>query len=140
MFGHHNPERDESLCRIERDSAIACLVMAVAALILQRGSLNGAVGVAGGGALMAFSYRALRAGVDAMVSRAASADGAALPSGGRVSVMWPILRFVLRYGMMGLAAWLLLVPLHAHPVGVVAGVSAPVVAMTIEAIRLLRRG
>ena len=37
------------------------------------------------------------------------------------------------------AAWLLLVPLRASPVGVVAGVTAPVVAVGIEAIRLQRR-
>jgi hypothetical protein len=140
VFGKRNPEGDASLRRIERDSAIACLVTAAAAVVVQRGGLSGALGVAGGGALMAFSYREIRAGVDAIVLRTAPADGAAPPSGGRVLAMWPILRFVLRYGVMGLGAWLLLVPLHAHPVGVVAGVSAPVVAMAIEAIRLLRRG
>jgi hypothetical protein len=140
VFGHYNTERDVSLRRIERDSAIACLVMAVAAVAAQHGGLSGALGVVGGGALMAFSYRALRAGVDAMMIRAPSADGATPPTRGRVGVTWPFLRFVLRYGVMGLAAWLLLVPLHAHPVGVVAGVTAPVVAMTIEAVRLQRRG
>jgi len=140
VFGRHNPERDVSLRRIERDSAMACLVMAAAAVVVQWGGLSGALGVVGGGALMAFSYRAIRAGVDSMVVRMTPADGAARPSGGRVSAAWPILRFVLRFGVTGLAGWLLLVPLRAHPVGVVVGVSTPVVAMAIEAIRLLRRG
>jgi hypothetical protein len=140
VFGNSTPERDLSLRRIERDSAIACVVMAVAALVLQRGAVRGALGVAGGGVLMAFSYRTIRAGVDAMVFRPAHPDGPAAPPGGQVVVRWPTLRFVVRHGVMGLVAWVLLVPLHADPVGVVAGVTAPVVAMTIEAFRLQRRG
>ena len=137
MRGHTLTEPDASLRRIERDSAIVCVLMAVGALILQRGGVGGALGVAGGGALMATSYRAIRAGVDAMVRGTVPAPGCPSPSGlarGR----WPVLRLILRYGVVGLAAWGLLVPLQAHPVGIVAGVTAPVVAMAIEAFRLQR--
>jgi hypothetical protein len=140
VFGNRNPESDVSLRRIERDSVVACVAMPARAVVFERGGLGGALGVAGGGALMAFSYRAIRAGVDAMVYRADLAGSAAPPPHGRSGVMWPTARFILRYAVVGMAAWVLLVPLHANPVGIIAGVTAPVVALAIEAVRLQRRG
>jgi hypothetical protein len=128
---------DPSLRRVERDAAIACGVMALAAILLQRGNPSGALGVLGGGAIMAVSYRAIRGGVDAMVARVLPQAGRA-PAPARTPV-WPILKFLLRYAIIGAAAWILLVTLHAHPVGVVAGVTAPVVALTLEAWRHQRR-
>jgi hypothetical protein len=138
-MGASRKEPDLSLRRVERDAAIACATMAVIALALQRGAVSGALGVAGGGALMAFSFRAIRGGVDAMVGRVAPAqgDGQARPQAGRIG--WAVLRFVLRYVVIGVAAWVLLAKLRAHPVGLIAGVTAPVVALTVEAVRLQRR-
>ncbi len=132
-------ESDLSLRRVERDAAIVCAVMAVAALAIQRGGTSGALGVIGGGALMAFSFRAIKGGVDALVRRLApaAADGASAEP--RASLMWPVTAFVLRYVIVGVVAWLLLAVLRAHPVGLIAGVTAPVVAITGEAIRLQRR-
>ncbi len=40
--------------------------------------------------------------------------------------------------MIGIAAWAVLVPLKAHPLGLFAGVSVPVLAIAIEAVRLAR--
>jgi hypothetical protein len=132
-------ERDLSLRHVERDSAIACAVMVVIALVIQRGGTSGALGVIGGGFIMAFSFRAIRRGVDAMVQRVAphNEGDAATTSRGRVG--WTVLTFALRYVFIGVVAWALLVPLHAHPVGMMAGVTAPVVALTLEAVRLQRR-
>jgi hypothetical protein len=134
-------ERDLSLRRVERDAAIACVAMAAIALALQRGGTSGALGVIGGGALMAFSFRTIRRGVDAMVQRVAPRPdqeaGAPVPGRGRVGLI--VLTFALRYVVIGVLAWALLVPLHAHPVGLIAGVTAPVVALTFEAVRLQRR-
>ncbi len=111
--------------------------MAAVALALQGGGISGAVGVLGGGLLMAFSYRAIRGGVDALVGRMAPAGGEA--AGTRTAISWTLLKFVGRYVVIAVAAWVLLARLRAHPVGVVAGVTAPIVAMTIEAVRLQRR-
>jgi len=44
-----------------------------------------------------------------------------------------------RYGVIALLAWVVLVPLRAHPLGVFAGVTAPVLAIGIEALRLAAR-
>jgi hypothetical protein len=132
-------EHDVSLRHVERDSAIACAVMVVVALVLQRGGTSGALGVIGGGFIMAFSFRAIRRGVDAMVHRVAPQAEGDAPAISRGRVGWAVLGFALRYVMIGVVAWALLVPLHAHPVGMIAGVTAPVVALTIEAVRLQRR-
>jgi hypothetical protein len=132
-------DSDLSLRRVERDAAIACAAMAVAALAIQRGAPGGAVGVVGGGALMAFSFRAIRGGVDAMVQRVAPRPGDAGPGPGAARIGWTLLRFVLRYAIIGVAAWALLTQVHAHPIGLIAGVTAPVIALSAEAVRLQRR-
>jgi hypothetical protein len=130
-------ERDTSLRHVERDAAIVCAIMSGLALVLQRGASSGALGVIGGGALMAVSFRAITGAVDAVVTRATSSpDAADAPSHARVG--FAVLGFVLRYIAIGLVAWALLVKLHAHPIGLFAGVTAPVIAIGIEAARLQR--
>jgi hypothetical protein len=113
--------------------------MAALAMALQRGRLSGALGVVGGGALMAFSYRTIRGSVDAIVGRIAPAAAPADAPRRAPSLVWPVTKLVLRYAVLGLAAWLLLVRLRAHPIGLMAGVTAPVLAVAVEAFRLQRR-
>ena len=132
-------EPDPSLRRIQRDAAIICGVLAIAALAIQRGRPDGALGVVAGGALMAFSYRAIKGGVDALVRKSAGAapvDESAYVSKGAVA--WALFKFIGRYAVIGLSAWAVLVPLRAHPIGLFAGVTVPVIAIGIEAVRLVR--
>ncbi len=134
-------ETDRSLRRVQRDAAIICGLMAASALIAQRGRADGVVGVLAGAALMALSYSAIKGSVDAVVHRtsARAADG---DVGGRVSgrgVVWATIKFIARYGLLALGAWLVLVPLHANPLGVFAGVSALVFAIALESVRLNRK-
>ena len=49
---------------------------------------------------------------------------------------WTLAKFIGRYLVIGAAAWAVLVPLRAHPLGLFAGVTAPVAAIAIEAVRL----
>ena len=58
------PERDASLRRVQRDSALFCVSAALAALALAGGRPQGALGVLAGGAMMAVSYAAIKGGVD----------------------------------------------------------------------------
>jgi hypothetical protein len=135
----HPPESDLSLRRVQRDSGIICAVAALAALVVERGRPDGALGVVAGAALMAFSYRAIEAGVSAIVRRAAATSEASpgkAVSRGRVA--WTLARFAGRYLVIGVGAWAVLVPLRAHPLGLVAGVTVPVVAIGVEALRLIR--
>ena len=122
------PEPDDSLRRVQRDAAIICVALAALAAVVMRGRPEGALGVLAGGALMAVSYAAIKGGVDAALKRRSSRAGA-----------WAAFRFISRYGVIAVLAWAILVPLHAHPLGVFAGVTAPVLAIGIEAVRLARR-
>ena len=133
-------EADPALRRVQRDCAIMTAVAAAFALAIQRGRLQGALGVLGGAGLMAFSYFAIKGGVSALLQRA-GADSRAEP-GGRASrgrVAWTLATFIGRYLVVGIAAWAVLVPLRAHPLGLFAGVTIPVLAIGIEAVRLARR-
>jgi hypothetical protein len=132
-------ETDPSLRRVQRDSAVMAVAAAALALVLQRGRPEGALGVLAGAGLMGVSYAAIRGGVTALSKRAAAAGHAA--PGERLSrgrLAWILARFIGRYLVIGVAAWALLVPLRAHPLGLFAGVTVPVVAIGIEAIRLVR--
>lgn len=130
-------ETDASLRRVERDAAIAAVVAAAAAMVIQRGRLDGALGVLAGASLMAFSYAAIKGGVTALVGRAADASGGeARRRVSKARLAWLAARFIGRYLVVGAAAWVVLVPLNAHPAGLFAGVTAPIVAIGIEAVRL----
>lgn len=133
-------ESDPSLRRVQRDSAVIALAAAAVALVMEGGRPQGALGVLAGAGLMAFSFAAIKGGVTALLHRAAAA-GHAEP-GDRppeVRVGGLLARFVGRYLVVGVVAWVVLVPLRAHPLGVFAGVTAPVLAIGIEAVRLNRR-
>ena len=147
-----SPEPDASLRRIQRDAAVICAAVAAVALAVMDGRPDGALGVLAGGALMAVSYWAIKGGVDAALRRAAEGTGQTGRGPGqegdaleqesrpvrRVPVGWAALTFIARYGVIAILAWAVLVPLEAHPLGVFAGVTAPVLAIGVEAIRLLR--
>ena len=133
-------DADASLRRVERDTVLMAVAAAAAALAIQRGRLDGALGVLAGAALMGFSYAAIKGGVTAITSRAASPAGGE-KAGSRVSkgrLAWLAARFIGRYLVVGLAAWAVLVPLRAHPVGLFVGVSVPIAAIGLEAVRLSR--
>jgi len=130
-------EADPSLRRVQRDSAIIAVAAAALALVIQRGRAEGAMGVLAGATLMGVSYTAIKGGVNALLHRAAAAAEAAPAA--RVSrgrVAWVLFKFIGRYLVIGVAAWAVLVPLRAHPVGLFAGVTVPVLAIAIEAVRL----
>jgi len=132
-------DADPSLRRIQRDSAVMAIGAAVLALVLQRGRPDGALGVLAGAALMGFSYRAIGGGVDAIVRKASGQKEAAPGTLGRKrGVVWALVTFIGRYLVIGLAGWVVLVPLHANPLSLFAGVSVPVLAIGIEAARLVR--
>ncbi len=125
-------EADPMLRRFERNQVIACLVLA--ALCAVAGRLDVALGVLGGGALMALSYRAIKGGVDAIVLTNPAEAG----SHKRRRRLALLARFVGRYALLALAAYVMLACLHTHPVGLLIGAASPVVAAAAEAVRVLR--
>jgi hypothetical protein len=116
-------EPDAFLRRFERTSLVACVAMAVGAVVVSGGDWWVGVAVVGGGVLAAISYAGVKAGVDAA-------------AGGRRA--WPLVKFFTRYGILALTAYVMLARLRLHPIGVLAGVSSPVIAAMAAAARVLR--
>lgn len=122
------------LLRLGRSAAIVLAVTAVAA-VASGGGLRALLGVAAGGAIVAVSYRGIRAGVDGMVA-ASAADAGTSPSG---SATWRLVKFLTRFAMLGAIAYVMMVRLRAHPGWTLAGASSIVAAAALEAIRGIGR-
>lgn len=145
-------ESDRLLKQFERDGVIACLTMAAIALAVGRGRPDGAAGVLAGGALAAVSYLAIKGGVDvvlAVVSRAAgragtgatAEDGTETESGPALTAgrrAWLALKFFGRYALLAVGAYVMLACFRVHPVGLLAGATAPFVAAAVQVMRSSR--
>jgi hypothetical protein len=141
---------DPLLGRVERTAVVACLLMAAIGLIVWGWRM--AVAVLGGGLISAVSYAGLAAGVTALTTAAARV-GAATASAGRAqdregapapsaaaqsrSGAKVLAKVVLRYALLGLLAYVMIARLRLHPVGLLAGVSSVVIAVGVEALRIL---
>ena len=142
------PEADLLLRRLERRAAIFCVLAAGVALAARRGAPDIALGVLGGGLLIGISYWAIRSSIDGLT---ALLPGAATPADGEPGAVTPdararqrtaarhVLRFVGRYLILGVLAYLMLVRLSLHPVGLIVGVSSIAAAAAAEAISSGRR-
>jgi hypothetical protein len=115
--------------RIFRDSAIACALLAVAALAVWPRSWAAAGGVMAGGALMGASAWAIHAAVDGVLG--AERKGKRGP--------WVLVKFFTRHAILAAAAYGIMVRLHLDPVGMLVGVSSLVLAAGVEVIRRLQR-
>jgi hypothetical protein len=119
------------IARVVRDSAIACVAIAILFLLFKR-NIAAPLGVIGGGVLIGGSFWAIRGTVDALV---------ALRSGGetgRISTAFTLVKFFTRHAIVALAAYGMMVRLHLDPMGLLAGVSSLGVAVGVEALRDLR--
>jgi hypothetical protein len=117
-------ERDPFLRRFERDAVLACAALASAALAWPGGGAWLAASVAGGGLLAATSYLFIKGGVDAV------ATGGTRPAA--------LVKYFTRYGILAVAAYVMLARLRLPPVGLLVGVSSLVVAAAVAAARSLR--
>jgi hypothetical protein len=122
------------LRRIERRSLAACAVLAgVAALVT--GGLAAPLGVAGGGLLVAISYRGIKGGLPALGGDGTGAPGdpgdGVTPRGRAAGLV----KFFTRYAILAAAAYLIMARLRLPPLAVVVGASSLVVAVTVEALR-----
>ena len=107
------------LARVARRTLVISAVMSAAALIL--GGLDAAAGVVGGAALAVMSLLLLKRGTARMAAPPGAAAG---PGVGLV---------LIRYALLGIAAYVMVAVVRLHPVGLLAGASAIVLAITFEA-------
>jgi hypothetical protein len=130
---------DRQLRRIERDTLVAGGVMALGALWLWPSQPGRAAGVAGGLALIASSYQGIRAGVNAAwppVPGPVAGHGAAGTAPSR-SGFW-FVKFFTRHAMLALGAYVMMARFEFDPVAMLAGVTAPAIAATVEFARTVR--
>jgi hypothetical protein len=112
---------EQTLGRIARNAVLISAVFTAGALML--GGLNAAVGVVGGAALTLMSFLMLKRGT------AGLADPASPPvSKGRVAAL-----VLLRYALLGFAAYVMIARLRLHPLGLLVGASSIVTAVAVEA-------
>ena len=126
-------DRDPALRRFELDALIVWGALTALALVVTRGRADAALGVAAGGALMAVSYLGIKSGAAVLV--AAVEGGRAR----RVALIVASLKFLGRFALLALAAYVILARLRMHPVGVLVGASVPVIAVATLVPRFLRR-
>ncbi len=117
--------------RLERDAWTACGLMVIGALAIAPGRPRVALGVLGGGLLMALSFRGIHAGVSGLGTP--SADG----TRGRPGPAVVLVKFFTRYVILAFAAYVMMARFGLDPIGMLAGVSSLGVAAGVEAARTL---
>jgi hypothetical protein len=123
-------DADAAVRRVERSAWYACAAMAATALALARGRPGPAVAVLAGGALIGIAYWSLKSGVRGLLDAA--------PPGRRTRAK-ALLAIVGRYALLGFLAYVMIARLRLHPLGLLAGASSFVAAVSIETLRLLIR-
>jgi hypothetical protein len=138
------------IARVARDTALACLAIALVFFLWKR-NLASPLGVLGGGLLIGLSFWAIRGTVDTLIAlqpglprqsggaaKAMEAEGAKAGETGRKSTAFALVKFFTRHAIVAVAAYGMMVRLHLDPLGLLAGVSSLGVAVGVEALRDLR--
>ena len=118
---------DQTLARIARNAVIISAVFTAGALIL--GGLNAAVGVLGGASLTLMSFLLLKRGTE----RLADPDAPPVTKGRAIVFV------LLRYALLGFAAYVMIARLRLHPLGLLVGASSIVTAVAAEAASVMSR-
>jgi hypothetical protein len=151
-------DADPFIRRLERDAVIWAVLATAAALAIRPDQPGLAAGVAGGGILALTSLWAIRASVDALLSRIVPATAAGPPDepegesdakgtparagpepAGKPAGIGLAVKLAGRYALLGLGAYVMIVRLRLHAIGVLIGASSLVAAASFEAVRVLRR-
>lgn len=146
---------DRWLRRLERDTLIVGAVMTAAAVALWPDRPARAAGVVGGVALIALSYTAIVAGVSGLWAGAAAGpspventpeiagpepDAAppaeAVPA--RRAAPRGFVKFFTRHAILAVGAYVMIARFEFDPMAMLAGVTAPALAATVEVVRTVR--
>ncbi|OFW36631.1 MAG: hypothetical protein A3J29_24020 [Acidobacteria bacterium RIFCSPLOWO2_12_FULL_67_14b] len=114
--------------RIVRDTAIICVLSAMAAALWRR-DLAAPLGVLGGGLLIGLTFWAIRGSVDAWIGVRSGGET------GRKRARFQLVKFFTRHGIVALAAYGMMMRLHVNPVAMLVGVSSLGAAVAVEAVR-----
>ena len=124
-------EPDAVLRRVERTAIGICGSMAIAAWALARAPWPAAA-VLAGGLLVGTSYWSIKSSLSGLIVGEAARGEHARASRGRIA-----LQLAGRYALLAFMAYVMIVRLRLHPLGLLAGASSIVAAVTVEAVRVL---
>ncbi len=127
-------ESDPTLRAVERNSLITGVVISMAALLVPPRP-HVALGAAAGAALAFFSYWSLKRGVSMLA--ALMVNDPATSEKQRPHTGRELRNLVFRYALLALLAYVMIARLRLHPLGLLAGASSVVAAVSVEAVRLL---
>jgi len=122
---------DDLLARLRRNALIACGLIALVALAVDPHRPAAALGVLGGGVLVAISYVAVAFTIDTFMPPARRNIAA---KRGRKRT-FAVLLFAGHYALLALAAYVMIARFRLHPIGLLGGVTSFVVAVAVEAVR-----
>jgi hypothetical protein len=137
---------DLLLKRIERTAVVICALMSLAALALTRGRIAAALAVLAGGLLASVSYRLIVASAGTLADTLAPSGGTTPQSSRESAAPAPHQRrspvvagatAAGRYALLGLLAYVMIARLRLPPLGLLAGASSVVAAVSVEAVRFL---
>ena len=134
---------DLLLQRLWRTAVVLCLLMGTVALLVF--GVSAAAAVLGGGLLIGISFYHVGPGSRALDVGTGTGDLAALVSGGmtraekRLIAGRVALKLAGRYALLGFLAYVMIVRLRLHPVGLLAGASSVAAAAFVEAARFLAK-
>jgi hypothetical protein len=115
--------------RLARNLVLACLALAVTALVWAPDRPRVAFGVVGGGVLSALALWVIAGAVGGWARRAESGEIRPKTRG------FALVNFFTRHVILALVAYVMMVRLHLDPVGMLIGVTSVVVAVAVEAAR-----
>ncbi|HEY7791136.1 MAG TPA: hypothetical protein VIC33_11515 [Vicinamibacterales bacterium] len=122
-------DADPWLRRLELQALAICLAMA--ALGLAIGGVSGALSVIAGGLLIGIVYESVKGATDRAFRRGQDRPDRGWRDG------WRLVKFFTRYAILAVAAYVILVRLRLHVTGVLLGASSFVLALFVEAARVL---
>jgi hypothetical protein len=117
------------LRRVARNTAAVCLVVAAATWAIAPARPLFALGVVGGGVLVAVSFWAISGLAAALGVRAENGEIRG------ISHAFPLVKFFTRHAIIALSGYVMMVRLQLDPVGMLIGVTSVVVAAAVEAVR-----
>jgi hypothetical protein len=124
------------LQRVRTTAILVCLGLAALAAAVSRGQARVVLGVLAGGFLVGVSSWLLASGVTDVVDLMMPRTGESVRLARRSRLVMTA-KLAGRYALLALLAYVMIARLRLHPLGLMAGASSVVAAVSIEALRLL---
>jgi len=117
------------LRRLERETLVVMMVVTAIAFVLKPTAPRVALGVLGGGVLAGLAYWGIRGLADVLVREAIRGEMRSNSRG------WALVKFFTRHAILAIVGYGMMTRLKLDPVGLLIGVSSPIVVIAFEAVR-----